>query len=95
MINTGNPNIKTNVMNNANAKTIEDNQQEQQNNFIEGDNVVPQGGEVNKNDKRAENKSTDAYKQSKSGKKHQPQVNPPSSPPQKIERKVPGLRSNS
>jgi len=81
-------------MNNTNNKGMEDSKQEQQNNFIEGDNVVPQGGEVNKNDKRANNKSADAYQQSKSGKKHQ-NVNPPSSPPQKIERKMPSLRKNS
>jgi hypothetical protein len=80
-------------MNNAN-KTMEDKQQEQKNNFIEGDNVVPQGGEVNKNDKPDENKSTDIYKQSKSGKKHQPEVNPPSNPPQKPEKKVLSLRSD-
>jgi hypothetical protein len=80
-------------MNNTNNKGMEDKKQEQQNNFIEGDNVVPQGGEVNKNDKRADNKSTDAY-QSKSGKKYQ-NINPPSSAPQKIERKMPGLRNNS
>jgi len=82
-------------MNNANNKTMDNKQQEQQNNFIEGDHVVPQGGELNKNDKQNEKKSADAYKQSKSGKKQQAEVNPPSNPPQKIEKKIPSLRSNS
>ena len=80
-------------MNNAN-KIMEDKQQEQQNNFIEGDNVVPQGGEINKNDKQDENSSADIYKQSKSRKKHQSEVNPPSNAPQKPEKKIPSLRNN-
>jgi hypothetical protein len=57
-------------MNNAD-KTMEDKQQEQQNNFIEGDNVVPQGGEVNKNDKPDKNKVN-------------PPSNPPQKPEKKI-----------
>ena len=64
-------------MNTANNKT-KSNKPQQQNNFIEGDHVVPQGGEINKNNKPDKEKS-----------------NPPSSPPQKTEKKMPHLRNNS
>jgi hypothetical protein len=80
-------------MNNTD-KIMQDKRQEQQNNFIEGDNVVPQGGAINKSDEQNENTSADIYKQSKSGKKSQPDVNPPSSPPQKPEKKIRSLRNN-
>jgi hypothetical protein len=78
LINAGNPIIKTNVMNTSNNKAKDNKQQEHQNNFIEGDNVVPQGGEINKTNKQDKEKP-----------------NPPSNPPQKIEKKIPSLRSNS
>jgi hypothetical protein len=71
-------------MNSIDKKMKKEKQREQQNNFIEGDHVVPQGGEIDENDEPVEEKSKEIYKQ----------INPPSTPPQKTEKKIPNLRSH-
>jgi hypothetical protein len=75
---------------------------DQQKGFIEGDNVVPQGGHINENEEPVEEKSDkinkqskDNNKQSKDNNKQEPEVNPPLNPPQKTEKKIPILRNES
>lgn len=80
----------------TNKKTgTKDIDREQQNGFIEGDNVVPQGGHVDENEEPVEEKSDKINKQSKDNTKRQPEVNPPLNPPQKTEKKIPTLRNES
>lgn len=69
---------------------------EQQKGFIEGDNVVPQGGHIDDNEEPVEEKSDKINKQSKDkNNKQEPEVNPPSNPPQRTEKKIPSLRNDS
>jgi hypothetical protein len=58
---------------------------EQKNGFIEGDNVVPQGGHINENEEPVEEKSDKIDKQTEENNKREPEVNPPLNPPQKTE----------
>lgn len=74
-----------------NKNKKKDNREEQQTNFIEGDNVVPQGGNVD-DEEPVEERSDNIHKQT--NKKH-PDINPPLNPPQKTEKKIPTLRKDS